>query len=205
MLAACAASHSAAARPAGARVTADQSAPGRGDPSLTRRQGRTGGRGLTRERIDEIVTLVRRRMDEDLGLRLRRRTLVYLMTVEEMRFYLGREPDDGLGLTLARTRLTTNPYEIYMVRVRRRSQALRILAHELGHVYYEENHTVFKRRVLREGFSEWVAYRLLGLEGHRREREGMIRRDDLYGRGLRLMIEAEARGGVPAVIDEAMR
>ena len=66
------------------------------------------------------------------------------------------------------------------------------------------NFLVFKNRVYREGFAEWVSYKVLEELGYRSQIAGMKSRKDIYGEGLRIMLKAEKRGGVEEVLRTAM-
>jgi hypothetical protein len=95
---------------------------------------------------------------------------------------------------------------------------LEVLAHEYAHAWQSENcHTGDRGHRqsptptpasgyprppipdIQEGFAEWVAYKLLQHWGCRRRSDRMLRRDDLYGRGLKLVLAWETEGGVPEV------
>lgn len=76
-----------------------------------------------------------------------------------------------------------------------------VLAHELAHAWQAENCPDEQGVRIREGFAEWVAWRLLdGLDGCQREREVIASRTDEYGVGFRLFTELEARAGTSRAI-----
>jgi hypothetical protein len=77
------------------------------------------------------------------------------------------------------------------------------LAHELAHAWQVEAGVVAPDPLLREGFAEWVAHRVLVACGHRRLADRAAARDDLYGRGLRHFLEIERAAGWRAVLDAA--
>jgi hypothetical protein len=105
---------------------------------------------------------------------------------------------------IGKFRRTGDTFEVFVLAGTSPREAARILAHELGHVYYEENFRAFKSRLHREGFAEWVAYRVLGERHALAERLAMRSRADVYGQGLRLMLQAEKTGGTAAVVHLAM-
>jgi hypothetical protein len=72
---------------------------------------------------------------------------------------------------------------------------LEVMAHEYAHAWQSENCPLGMDPELQEGFAEWVAYKLLDGWGCSRRSDRMLRRDDLYGRGLKLVLAWEARGG----------
>ncbi|HKB47887.1 MAG TPA: hypothetical protein VKC57_09330 [Ktedonobacterales bacterium] len=77
------------------------------------------------------------------------------------------------------------------------------LAHELAHAWQVEAAPSQNDPLLREGFAEWVAHRVLVAAGHRRVAVRMTRRDDLYGRGLRHFLAIERSAGHAAVLAAA--
>jgi hypothetical protein len=72
---------------------------------------------------------------------------------------------------------------------------LEVLAHEYAHAWQSENCTAGASPEVQEGFAEWVSYKLLEGWGCYRRSERMLRRDDVYGRGLKLMLQWESEGG----------
>jgi hypothetical protein len=72
---------------------------------------------------------------------------------------------------------------------------LEVLAHEYAHAWQSENCVTSSSPEIQEGFAEWVAYKLLESWGCRRRSDRMLRRDDVYGRGLKLMLQWESQGG----------
>jgi hypothetical protein len=74
------------------------------------------------------------------------------------------------------------------------------LAHELAHAWQVEVSPGVRDPMVREGFAEWVAHRVLVAGGHRRVAARATRRDDLYGRGLRHFLEIERNSGRTAVL-----
>jgi hypothetical protein len=72
---------------------------------------------------------------------------------------------------------------------------LEVIAHEYAHAWQGENCWREAPAEVQEGFAEWVAYKLLEGWGCYRRSGKMLRRDDLYGQGLKLMLEWEGQGG----------
>lgn len=77
------------------------------------------------------------------------------------------------------------------------------LAHELAHAWQTEQSLHLKDTMLREGFAEWVAYRVLVARGLSAIAERATRRDDIYGRGLRHFLNIENRFGYAGVLKRA--
>jgi hypothetical protein len=77
---------------------------------------------------------------------------------------------------------------------------IEVLAHELAHAWQSELGEWHAPQEVQEGFAEWVAYRLLKSWGCYRRYERMLRRSDLYGHGLRLVLAWDEQGGRQEVI-----
>ena len=77
-----------------------------------------------------------------------------------------------------------------------RARLTSVLAHEIAHAWQAENCPDEQGRRLREGFAEWVAWRLLeGREACAGERRVIEARTDVYGQGFRVFAELQARPG----------
>lgn len=79
---------------------------------------------------------------------------------------------------------------------------VQVMAHEYAHAWQGENCPLLRDPVIREGFAEWVAYKVLQAMGARKKMAVMERRGDLYGEGLRRMRGTEEREGVEGVLQE---
>ncbi|HEY7342409.1 MAG TPA: hypothetical protein VH591_16160 [Ktedonobacterales bacterium] len=84
-----------------------------------------------------------------------------------------------------------------------RGLLLGTLAHELAHAWQTEQGLHLKDAQVREGFAEWVAYRVLTVSGLSSLAERATRRDDIYGRGLRHFLNIENRFGYAGVLKRA--
>lgn len=84
-----------------------------------------------------------------------------------------------------------------------RGLLLGTLAHELAHAWQTEQSLHLKDAMLREGFAEWVAYRVLVARGLAPLAERATRRDDVYGQGLRHFLNIENRLGYAGVLKRA--
>jgi hypothetical protein len=78
---------------------------------------------------------------------------------------------------------------------------LQVAAHEFAHAWQGENCPLLKTAVHHEGFAEWVAYQVIGHYGYTKGQERMLRREDVYGDGLRLFQDIFARAGFSGVIE----
>jgi hypothetical protein len=92
---------------------------------------------------------------------------------------------------------------IYVERALPRSLLLGTLAHELGHAWQAEHAPDLREPLLCEGFAEWAAYCVLTASGLREMAARAVRRDDLYGRGLRHFLEIERASGRTGVLAAA--
>ncbi|HLZ21243.1 MAG TPA: hypothetical protein VKQ30_03885 [Ktedonobacterales bacterium] len=92
---------------------------------------------------------------------------------------------------------------IYVERGLPRPLLLGTLAHELGHAWQAEHAPGVRDPLLCEGFAEWIAHHALIASGLRAVAARATRRDDLYGKGLRHMLDLERTGGPPAVLSAA--
>jgi hypothetical protein len=81
-----------------------------------------------------------------------------------------------------------------------RALLLGTLAHELGHAWQAEQAPHVKDPMLREGFAEWVAHRVLVARGLQAVAARATRRDDLYGRSLRHFLAVERSAGLSGVL-----
>jgi hypothetical protein len=85
---------------------------------------------------------------------------------------------------------------------------IRVTAHEYAHAWQGENCPLLDDPLLREGFAEWVAYRVLEYYRLETQRQLMLNRcnregssGDLYCQGLRLVLELEKKIGLAGVIE----
>jgi hypothetical protein len=81
------------------------------------------------------------------------------------------------------------------------TRATAVLAHELAHAWQAQNCPDAQGVRIREGFAEWVAWKLLeGLPGGEGERARIAARTDDYGTGFRIFRGIEERRGIPDVL-----
>jgi hypothetical protein len=93
---------------------------------------------------------------------------------------------------------------IYVERGLPRNLLLGTLAHELGHAWQAERAPGRRDSLLAEGFAEWTAHHVLVASGLRAVAARSTRRDDLYGRGLRHMLDIERERGREGVLAAAV-
>lgn len=92
---------------------------------------------------------------------------------------------------------------IYIERALPRATLIGTLAHEYAHAWQADYAPQQQSALQREGFAEWLSYRVLVALGHTREAARATRREDDYGRGLRHFIALEQQHGRQAVFVEA--
>lgn len=76
---------------------------------------------------------------------------------------------------------------------------LEVMAHEYAHAWQNEHCQAELDPEIQEGFAEWMTYKLLQGWNCKKRMERMKRRDDVYGRGLKKMLQWEAEGGIAEV------
>jgi hypothetical protein len=86
-----------------------------------------------------------------------------------------------------------------------RTLFLQVAAHEYAHAWQGENCPLLRDTLIHEGFAEWLAYHVIGYYGYTQGQEHMLARQDVYGNGLRLALEVEARDGVAGVLQACRR
>ncbi|MDP7421607.1 MAG: hypothetical protein QGH40_06995 [bacterium] len=70
------------------------------------------------------------------------------------------------------------------------------LAHEYTHVWQEAHCPAGQSLMLREGFAEWVRYKIMEKKGFTHQMKYLEKRTDLYGKGFQLMRRIEKKRGV---------
>ncbi len=79
---------------------------------------------------------------------------------------------------------------------------MEVMAHEFAHAWQSER-DILMPSAEQEGFAEWAAYKLLESWGCSRRSQRMLRRDDIYGRGLKIMLQWEREAGELGVLERA--
>jgi len=89
---------------------------------------------------------------------------------------------------------------IYLQEFLPRIFLIQIVAHEFAHAWQGENCPFLGDPVLREGFAEWVAYHALAQLDAAKKTAQMLQRRDLYGDGLRQLLQVEQQAGIAGVL-----
>ena len=159
---------------------------------------------------DEATRIYRaaeRVIHDELGLSLNVPTSLTLVEPDELDAVLrdmGEDPTSG-GETLGVYTRRGRRRGIYAVAGLPRLLLLQVAAHELAHAWQMESAPLLRDPVLREGFAEWVAYRVLLALGEGEAAERMLAREDTYGQGVRRLLEIERQVGVQGVIEWCRR
>jgi len=86
-----------------------------------------------------------------------------------------------------------------------RDIAFYVITHEYAHAWYEERVVKSKGPVIDEGFAEWVSYHVLKDNGLDYLAEGLKNKKDVYGDGLRRLLEIERKRGSAGVLDFVLK
>lgn len=86
-----------------------------------------------------------------------------------------------------------------------RAALVETVAHELAHVWQNGKIPGNQRLVVKEGFAQWVASKVLEAFGCGQALRVLREREDLYGQGYRLIQAMEENNGPSAVIDFVKR
>lgn len=78
-----------------------------------------------------------------------------------------------------------------------RVDMIQVIAHELGHAWQMERKPLMDDPVVVEGFAEWVAYKTLEALGESSAMQLMVKRQDVYGEGLRQMLATQPSDQTP--------
>ena len=75
-------------------------------------------------------------------------------------------------------------------------------AHEFTHAWQTENCPADQNLITKEGFADWVAYKVLQFDGAINSSQGIFYRSDpVYGQGFKTMIQIDDKSGIQAVIN----
>ncbi|MCE1246968.1 MAG: hypothetical protein LWY06_10005 [Firmicutes bacterium] len=91
--------------------------------------------------------------------------------------------------------------DIYVVSRLPRELAFYVITHEYAHAWYEERVVTSRGPVIDEGFAEWVSYHILKDHGMNYLAESLKHKKDIYGEGLRKLLEIERKRGSDGVMD----
>jgi hypothetical protein len=86
-----------------------------------------------------------------------------------------------------------------------RAILIETVAHELTHVWQNGRIPKNQRLLIKEGFAQWVASKVLNAFMCIQALKVLQEREDMYGQGYRHVQEIENRSGAPAVIESVKR
>ena len=140
---------------------------------------------------EDVYRQVTEHAAEVLGLSLRKVPPLVIDDAETLRKRRAEhEVTDGLSGLYLRNWL--GQASIHLVSHLPESRGAAVLAHELAHAWQAENCPEEQGIRVREGFAEWVAWRIMEhWHGGAREREVIEARTDDYGRGFRIFRQLE--------------
>jgi len=94
--------------------------------------------------------------------------------------------------------------EIYILNGLTPRKILAVIAHEYSHAWQAENCPDRQDNRVREGFAEWVSFKILKTKGYNEEAENMLKTTDpVYGEGLKKYIDLEKKYGELGVFNYA--
>jgi hypothetical protein len=149
---------------------------------------------------EEIYREMLDRADDRLGIRLRKEPplVVERRAVLASNPGMAHVPESLSGLYVHDGRGNGS---IHILSELPRPRIAAILSHELAHAWQVENAPKAQSDRIREGFAEWVAWRLVeGMPGGDAEREIIHARTDVYGDGFRLFARLEQESGAHSAL-----
>ncbi|GIL15468.1 MAG: hypothetical protein BroJett039_06410 [Chloroflexota bacterium] len=181
-----------------------------GDDSVTLADGRVLCARCHRTAIadpreaNQLFAQVIATLDRSLGMRLNLQP--QLMLVDHTRLVElartatsenGHDAERVLGLFVRQGRKRF----IYLQEHLPRILLIQIVAHEFAHAWQGEQAPLLTDNLVREGFAEWVAYKMLQALGAQKKAAQMLQRQDEYGQGLRDMLELERQTSTTGVLN----
>lgn len=152
---------------------------------------------------EAVFEQVRHILDDVLGMRLAVRPRLALVDhtrlVELARLpaaETGHDSEKALGLFMRAGRKRF----VYLQENLPRILFIQVAAHEFAHAWQGENCPSMSDPLLREGFAEWAAYRVLLAFDAKKKAAQMLARRDLYGQGLQRVVEIEQQRGVAGLL-----
>ncbi|OQZ00096.1 MAG: hypothetical protein B6D41_00315 [Chloroflexi bacterium UTCFX4] len=152
---------------------------------------------------NELFAQVIATLDHSLGMRLNLQP--QLMLVDHARLVElartttsenGHDAERVLGLFARQGRKRF----IYLQEHLPRILLIQVVAHEFAHAWQGEQAPLLTDNLVREGFAEWVAYKMLQELGAQKKAAQMLQRQDVYGQGLRDMLQVERQRSIMGVL-----
>lgn len=136
-------------------------------------------------------------MNENLGMTVKHRVEYVLVGKDGLKRENEHGSEDQSGLFVRRN----DDFKVLILYGLRKGEIYQVLPHEIAHAWQAENCSLDMDGIDVEGFAEWVSYKFLDQVKYTHKQEGMLKREDVYGRGLRKMLDIEKKGGQQAVFD----
>jgi hypothetical protein len=105
-----------------------------------------------------------------------------------------KNPDKS-GLFL----VSPDTFKIYFLYGLNEANLIEVIAHEYAHAWLKENQKENLNQKIEEGFPQWVAFKTLEHFGYFSQMLKMSLRNDIYGEGLRDMLQGEKEKGIDFV------
>jgi hypothetical protein len=93
-------------------------------------------------------------------------------------------------------------HHIYMINDLAVDDFLGTVAHEFAHAWQTENCPPNQNIVIKEGFADWVAYKVLQMDGAINASNNIFYRvDPVYGKGFKIILQVEDQRGLAGVLE----
>lgn len=161
----------------------------------------------TREEYLGIFQLARSQM-ESMGLTINHNPEIRIVNLNQLKQLSDNTTESGLYRVVKSTRIDflgnavykVESAEIFILEYLTTDLALKVAAHELGHAWYMERVNSNKGKKIEEGFAEWAAYHVLKKNNLNRFAAELTKDKSVYGQGLNMMLQIEARQGFQGVL-----
>lgn len=111
-------------------------------------------------------------------------------------------PKQYRGVEIGLYRFEGTFHHIYILNNLAVDDFLGTAAHEFTHAWQTENCPPDQNLITKEGFADWVAYKVLQFDGAINTSQGIFYRSDpVYGQGFKTMIQLDDKSGIQAVIN----
>ena len=137
----------------------------------------------------------------DYGMALKHPVETHLVEAEVMDELLEESPYRGAEVGLY-TGIENGRHQIYVMQEWSVDLYLGIAAHELTHAWQEENAPANQDQVVKEGFAQWIRFKVHDLTGAYQLAEDIRNlADPVYGTGFHAVLDLEQAVGNDAVVD----
>jgi len=112
-----------------------------------------------------------------------------------------------ITLSTRNGRVRMEPSTVHLLNQVPPDRLLAVCSHEYAHVWHAENHKDYSKTeaILREGFAEWVAYKVAQAHGREEQMKLMLNSGGgIYYQGLQKLLELERQKGVHGVLRYAI-